>query len=499
MTLARCREILRSSAPVVLTEAPAGCGKTHEAAALAADLAPTLDPGREVLVLAHTNAAVQAFWARTRGVRGSVRVTTIDAFCLDLLSPYASVLGLPSDLRRQVGPGRDRVPFDTLAGKAVELLSRSPSLARMVAARHPVIIADEHQDARRDQHRVARILAEAGPARLRIFGDPLQAIYDDGDAISWRQLECEADVCIALDTPQRWSQAPELGEWILRARDALKAGTALPMSGRPAAVRVTYVPGMPDAGFGRGNPRFLAQPLQAFLNRHRQGTVSVLAASRLLSVGLYGCGRGRLAFNEGADFEGAYSTLERAIAAVGHPRDLCLIILDLLGEVATGLTAAYRETLGRALTVQGIQAGRNRVLAPFLATFSPVYSRPDLASFCAVIEGIARCPPVWLRLRQPECLRILGRIRPSGPDDALEALDAAIGARKLSPPQPARSISTIHKAKGLEYDHVLVGNFSAGHFADERGRRLAYVALSRARASVEILVPALAPSPLLPR
>jgi DNA helicase-2/ATP-dependent DNA helicase PcrA len=368
----------------------------------------------------------------------------------------------------------------------------------MLAARYPVIIADEHQDARRDQHRVARILAEAGPVRLRIFGDPLQAIYDDGDAISWTQLEDEADACISLETPQRWSEAPELGEWILRARAALKAGMPLPMSGRPRGVRVTHVPGMPDAGFGRGNPRFLAQPLQTFLNRHQQGTVSVLAASRLLSVGLYGCGRGRLTFNEGADFTDAYSALERAIAAVGRPRDLCLVILDLLGEVATGLTAAFRQTLGRALTDYGIQAGRTRALVPILASFMPVYSCPDLAGFCAAIEGISRRPPDWLRLRQPECLRILGRIRPSGPNDAFEALDAAISTRKLSPPQPARSIGTIHKAKGLEYDHVLVGNFSAGHFADERGRRLAYVALSRARVSVELLVPALAPSPLLP-
>lgn len=498
MTLARVRQILRSPAPVILTEAPAGCGKTHEAAALAADLAPTLSPGCEILVLAHTNAAVQEFHARTREARASVRATTIDAFCLDLLSPYASALGLPADLRRGVGSGSGRVPFDTLAGKAVELLSRSPSLARMVAARHPIIIADEHQDARRDQHQVMRLLAEVGQARLRIFGDPMQAIYDAGDAVPWEQLEQEADERVVLDTPQRWSQAPDLGEWILHARRALKAGDPLPLRERPRCVRVNRVSGMPDAGFGMGDPRYLMRPLQSFLDQHRRGTISVLAATRRLPAGLYSCGRRRLVFNEGAEFEEAYSALERAIEAIGRPRDLCAIILDLLSTLAIGLTAARRASLNRALTERGIETGRNRALVPFIMAFAPVYASPDLAGFCATVEGIMRHSPEWLQVRQPECLRILGRIRPLGVHDALEALDAAVSAHKLSPAQPTRSVGTIHKAKGLEYDHVLVANFSASHFAEERGRRLAYVALSRARANVEILVPMLAPSPLLP-
>jgi superfamily I DNA/RNA helicase len=59
-------------------------------------------------------------------------------------------------------------------------------------------------------------------------------------------------------------------------------------------------------------------------------------------------------------------------------------------------------------------------------------------------------------------------------------------------------VSTVHKAKGLEYDHVMIGNFSAAHFGDdEMSRRIAYVALSRARRSITLLVPEQQPSPLL--
>jgi superfamily II DNA or RNA helicase len=52
------RDTLRSDNGVVVVEAPAGCGKTHQAADAAVDLAATINAGQEVLLLAHTNAAV---------------------------------------------------------------------------------------------------------------------------------------------------------------------------------------------------------------------------------------------------------------------------------------------------------------------------------------------------------------------------------------------------------------------------------------------------------
>lgn len=498
MTLAHLRDVLRSNAPVVLTEAAAGCGKTHEASLLAAELAQTLGAGGGgVLVLAHTNAAVQEFRSRTEGVGGNVRATTIDALCLDLVAPYASALGLPPDLRRRVGPGAGRVQFDALSEAAVRLLSRNPSIAQMVGERYPVIIADEHQDARKEQHHVLRILAEAGRARLRIFGDPLQAIYDDGNGIGWDQLEREADARLLLETPHRWSQNPELGDWIMLARSALKAGAPLPLRSRPGCVRVTTVAGMPDAAFGKGDQRFLSAPLQAFLNRHERGTAAVLAATRNLTLGLFSCGRGRVRMNEGADFEAAYSALEAAVTAIGKPQELCKIIINLVSQAGTGFTSAHRHALDRALSPNELRPGRGHVLAPLMLAFAAVYRSPDLAGFCSAIEHVARKPPEWLNLREQECLRVLARIRPVDADDAFGALDAAVNARKRSPVRPARTVGTIHKSKGLEFDNVLVANCSETHFSGTRGRRLAYVALSRARLHLELLVPGLAPSSAL--
>jgi DNA helicase-2/ATP-dependent DNA helicase PcrA len=95
-------------------------------------------------------------------------------------------------------------------------------------------------------------------------------------------------------------------------------------------------------------------------------------------------------------------------------------------------------------------------------------------------------------------MRLIGQLRPQPHDDPLECLDAIVARIKAGAGRLTRSVSTVHKAKGLEYDHVMIGNFSAAHFGDdEMSRRIAYVALSRARRSITLLVPKQQPSPLL--
>ena len=57
---------LRSGAPLVVIEAPAGCGKTHQGAEYAREVATERSPGRP-LILTHTHAACSVFAARTKG------------------------------------------------------------------------------------------------------------------------------------------------------------------------------------------------------------------------------------------------------------------------------------------------------------------------------------------------------------------------------------------------------------------------------------------------
>jgi len=210
MTLAAARTALRSSHRNVLVEAPAGCGKTYEAADLAVELGTELADGANILVLAHTNAAVQEFLRRIRNTGARVRATTVDAFCLDLLEPYATRLGLPNPLHRNVGVGATRIPFSELAPRATDLLSRCPAIAGMLAFRFPFVILDEHQDTSLPQHNVIKLFRHLGQCRVRLFGDPMQAIYEGHSAgmVSWDQLSAEADIVVALDPHDDGANTP---------------------------------------------------------------------------------------------------------------------------------------------------------------------------------------------------------------------------------------------------------------------------------------------------
>jgi len=499
MALDDVRRVLRSAERNVLIEAPAGCGKTFEAAALAVELGRELPSGAEVLLLAHTNAAVQEVVRRTRGTGARVRATTIDAFCLDVLSPYAAALAMPTPLRRAVGTGNVGVPFSDLAPAAARLLSRCPSIATALAHRYPMVLLDEHQDASIAQHEMATSLCRAEHCRVRVFADPMQAIYEDADnpRISWDQLRREAGVTSELDVPQRWAEDRDLGAWILAARLELANGRPLPLRGAPPTVTVTRVAGMDCVGrYGKGNAGLLARPINEFIAR-ADGSVAVLSRHRNHVWGLHVAALHRLSYNEGAEFEDAYKLLTKAEARVGDAQQLAWCLLDHFRGVSSGLTTQKQRAVAGALQADRIEYGRQRVLRPFIERFQALYTTPTIAAFCAVAGTISAIPPEGIRVRMPMTMRLLGQLRP-GEADSKECLDEAVGRLKALARQPTRVVSTIHKAKGLEFNHVLISNFSAGHFGDdEMSRRIAYVAISRARRSLSFLVPALGPSPLL--
>jgi hypothetical protein len=499
MTLAETRALLRSSQPNVLVEAPAGCGKTFEAAELANDAGRDLPEGASVLVLAHTNAAIQEFARRVRSTGARVRAMTIDSFCVDLLEPYARRLGLPSPLRRHVGLGGGRLPFSALAPAAADLLSRCDAIAAMLAARHPVVILDEHQDSNVLQHQVVSSFGRRNGCRIRTFGDPMQAIFE-GDTpanVTWGQLLAEAGASCSLTEAQRWRDDRALGDWILAARTELKAGRHLPLRDAPPNVAVQRIRGLRCAGFGHGNAGHLARPVQDFA-RTAEGSVAVLSRHNNHVWGLHIAAGGALRLNEGADYERAYALLEQASANRDSPQRMALCLAEHVRSVSTGFDAAKSDAVRKSLRPDRIEYGRHRVLRSFLQCFQPLYDAPSLDAFCRTAKSIREAPPSWLTIRMPVSMRLIGQVRVRPDEDPLECLDAIVSRIKAGAGRLVRSVSTVHKAKGLEYDHVMIGNFSAAHFGDDKmSRRIAYVGLSRARRSIVLLVPEQQPSPLL--
>ena len=236
---------LRSSARLVVIEAPAGCGKTWQGAQYAQEIAGTMGDGR-VLILAHTHAATDVFASRTRGAGRCIDIRTIDSLIGQLASVYHRTLNLPPDTGAFARSKKDG--YGQLAVKAANLLRTSPMISQSIAQRYPIIICDEHQDASADQHAVVMSCHDAG-ASVRVFGDPIQRVYGsnkkaeiDANLRQWEELKLKAGAFAELDMPHRWLEGSEpLGRWILAAREALRSGQMVDLrSSLPKGVKIIF-------------------------------------------------------------------------------------------------------------------------------------------------------------------------------------------------------------------------------------------------------------------
>jgi len=209
---------LRSTVPLVVVEAPAGCGKTTKGADYAREIAISGSPSR-ILILAHTHAACSVFADRTKGLGSRVEIRTIDSVIAHIASAYHAGLGLPTDIGAWVRQRQDG--YGELAQKVAELLNRYPMIAASLVQRHNVVICDEHQDCSGEQHSIVMTLLSKG-ARLRVFGDPVQKIFKERTRVSaclpcdWGALSRQAQAFEHLDFPHHWSDGcRDLGQWIL--------------------------------------------------------------------------------------------------------------------------------------------------------------------------------------------------------------------------------------------------------------------------------------------
>jgi DNA helicase-2/ATP-dependent DNA helicase PcrA len=183
------------------------------------------------------------FATRTRSAGPRAEIRTIDSVISHIAGAYHTGLGLPADVAlwiREQNEGHAQ-----LALKVSTLLRRYPMIAGSLARRYPTVICDEHQDSSGDQHAVVMAMHAQG-SRVRIFADPMQKIFKDktfvgsAPACDWNELSAAAQAREELDKPHRWTTGcPLLGEWTLKARAALKAGSKIDLrSGLPPSVQI---------------------------------------------------------------------------------------------------------------------------------------------------------------------------------------------------------------------------------------------------------------------
>lgn len=476
--------------PLLLIEAPAGYGKTHEAVEAAKAIAPTLGAGQSVLFLTHTNGARDTFNQRLRG--GAAVMKTIHSLATQLVEVYSAPLGLPRPLQ----PFRDRPTFDEMITLAVQVLRRRPEVARGLAIRHPVILVDEYQDCVESQAELIDIIAAAAPTRLRLFGDDLQAIFEfAGSPVDFAAMT-SAKPTVRLSTPWRWRDHPEMREFLVAARRALLAGEPIDLPGAPDCVTVHRwagtVPGPKQEGH--------AVECINTLRRCLSGDTAVLTHHNTHALGLQRRLPGRGRYYEGSDHEPARILLDQVMAAEGDPRALIGLLVTAMERWGQGMTKPYREQVAEICTSEGVEVGTKKKIIPFSRICERLYRDPSLGTWLASLRQVLSGDhgiKGWKVLRGDQ-IYLLGRLRPGPDDDPSALLHYESRAWTAVRPAPERGFMSIHKAKGLEFDAVALPYCAGSLFEDDlASRRRLYVAVSRAQNHLHLLVPVVDPTPLL--
>lgn len=496
---------LRSDARLVAIEAPGGCGKTFQGAGYARDIAPSLGAGR-LLVLTHTHAACSVFDTRTKGLGSKVEIRTIDSLITQLTGAYHTGLGLPADTAtwaRQNDEGHDH-----LAVKTAALLARYPHIAGSLAQRYPVVVCDEHQDSSGERHAIAMALHASG-SRLRIFADPMQAIFRPREYVGgrppldWATLTRDADRYEQLDTPHRWNDAsPDLGRWVLQARDTLKNGGRVDLSaGVPASVSLVFADNDAHGNLQYRPAHRHRRPIDAF-EQGAAGTLLMLTRYNDATISLRPAFNRRIALWEGHNRSALEKFVDDLTAGIGNPNLIAAAIVTFVQACCVGFTAANYATSFQQDVAEACRRDRRGRPAKIQELARLVIAEPDHRGASKVIARLAQ-----LRTEDGDFRAIqLDSFKEFREASGLEAFPTAESAlaeithrRTYSRPKPPdKAISTIHKAKGLECDDVIIMPCDARSFPDDSiSRRLLYVAMSRAKSRLMIVIPSGNPSPLV--
>jgi hypothetical protein len=495
-------EALRSAARLVVVEAPGGCGKTYQGASYARDIATALGDGR-LLILTHTNAACDIFADRTRGLGRRVEIRTIDGLIIEIAGAYRHPLGLPED----VGSWARRTPkgYDLLGERVARLLTRHPAIAACVARRYPIVVCDEHQDASADQHAIV-IAMYRGGSQLRVFADPMQMIFTGTQAETaaaeqrWMDMKAAADRFEELDQPHRWANIqPELGAWVLNARATLRDGGKIDLtSNLPPGLTVHVAE---NSAPQRTGFRVAAQESPAIYARANAPSLLVLTGQNDRATALRAFFNRRLPIWEGHVREGLSALTAHCTAHQGNAEALTRGTLTFIGSVASGFSPS---AFGDRLILEAQQGcakpcnGKPQYLQAMARHIVECPDHRGVARALEYLRGLAANEAAFADIRVHHVREFAEAIQLSQFENADDGFAEIARRRTHARPQlPIKAISTIHKAKGLEFENVMVLPCDAENFSNTKASRARlYVSLSRATRSLMLVVSKVKPSPL---
>jgi len=499
-------KLLRSRERLVIIEAAAGCGKTFQGATYAHEVASNLGTGR-LLILTHTHAACSVFASRTKSAGSRVEIKTIDALIAQIALAYHRPLELPRNLTSWAWEDGGK-GFEIMAAKVAGFLRHQPIVARALARRYPVIICDEHQDSSVDQHDVVMALLSAGAA-VRIFGDPMQRIYGATSDKAARRDRTRWDGLKALGAggklvvPHRWDNGcSRLGKWIIQARENLEGGVPIDLTRDvPSSVKILEGDNISLKRTGYQLTKQHRTPIDEILRANSQ--LMILASQNELVTALRAFWWRSIPIWEGHTREALGALVQAVREGQGNAEKLAHGVIAFMGSVAAGfsptshgdrliqevLTGAARPTTGKPANIQTV--ARCLLRNP---THTGV-SEALLTISTLVNERAAGFDTVKIDRRSE--LRDAVRIGQfTGIDEGFAELSRMRSYSRPSPPE--KVLSSIHKAKGLECDHAMLMACDKNQFSSTLyARSKLYVALSRAKKSLTLVVSTSNSSPLL--
>lgn len=497
---------LRSDHRLVLVEAPAGCGKTFQGANFARELVKGAARVRP-LILTHTHAACSVFAERTSGYGNTIDIKTIDSVVARIAAAYHKGLGLPPDTSAWVR-ARGKDGHAELAVKVSALLKRHPMIAASLARRHPVVICDEYQDSSGDQHAIVMAILQQG-ARVRAFADPMQRIFRDKHVegacppCNWDELRNAAQSYEVLDVAHRWKDgSPGLGEWTLAARKTLSDGGVIDLTGGlPDGLIVHFAENKAQ----RHGDYYLANAVRKPIDDMVEGEESllVLTSTNKTARGLRAFFRRRIPLWEGHVRDNLEKLVSGIAGAQGDSGKLGSAVVKFMSDVGKGFSAsAFGDALEQEI-IDGCTKPRKGKPAAIQDLARHLLENPDHRGVSAMLRHLeerkASRDPVFVDIEFDNYLEFKEAIRLGTFVDGETGLAEIAHHRTYTRPKPpAKAISTIHKAKGLECDSVIVMPCDAATFSGKKedSRCLLYVALSRAKKRLMLVVSKDNPSPL---
>ncbi len=373
-------------------------------------------------------------------------------------------------------------------------------IAASVAQRHPVVICDEHQDSSKDQHRVVMAVHSQGAA-LRVFSDPMQRIFDDAP-FDWDSLRQQSDSLAELDTAHRWSDGcPELGRWTLRARRTLREGGAIDLrAGRtPESVEVVFAENRARANLAYQLSPHARRPIDRFEGRY--SSLLVLTRHNLTAKSLRSFFNRRILLWEGH----TRYALERLVEAVGDANGDCeklaLAMVGFVGEVGKGFSPS---AFGKAFECEVrtrcsvTRRGRPRKIQDVARLLLADPSHRGIAAALRRLADLATTDSSFREAKIDSYRELWEAIQLGEYETVEDGLAEITHRRNYSGLGPAdKTISTIHKAKGLQSDSAIVVPCNRRTFPDDpTSRCLLYVAISRASHRLMLVVSRQEPTPL---